>query len=236
MSYGLNVKSALNTIQVDEQFIGIRLIQQGTLTPVVDNSVVLTMPQVFSSPPLVLIRPSAYGRYVGAAYYRGPVAGFSSLDTMAFVGRNNQSFEYAIFAIERTAIDDGSTHGLRVWNSSNQLTFSSSHTRARITHLYNFTSFPECLSSVPSYSVSGYSSMPWVVANCLYAQVMNGEYESVFKGFVVGFDSPSVMRVGYADAQTSGTNWPRLGCSGSGVARAPYPFQIALAKINEGAV
>ena len=213
--------------------IGVRLIQSGTLTPTSDNIVQISLPQAFASPPLVLIRPSAFGQYVGAQYYIGPVSGFSTVDTLQFLGRNNQSFEYAIFAIERTPVDDGSTHGLRVWNGSGALTFSSSHTRARITHLYNLTTFPECVSSPASYSLSGYSTMPWIVANSLYGYVSSGEESYVYKGFVVGFDSYSTMRLSYGSYDSG--YWPRLGCGGSQAARAPYPFQIALAKINEGA-
>ena len=231
MSYGLSVQSSLGTIQVDENYVGVRLIQSGSLTADSTRIATLTLGQPFSAPPLVLVRPTAFGRYVGGMFFLGPYAGQSN-DSIRFLGTASVPFDYAIFAIEGTAVDDGSTYGLRVWNPSNQITFNSAHTRARITHTFSIGSFARCQSSAASYSISGYSSMPWVVANNLYSVWSNGE-EFVYEGFVVGFDSYSTMRMGYSSWSTS--NWPNLGTGCSGNAPAPYPFTLAVAKINEGA-
>lgn len=232
MSYGLTVQSALGTIQVDETYVGVRLIQSGSLTADASRIATLTLPQAYSAPPLVLVRPTAFGRYVGGMFFRGPYYG-QPTDSVWFLGTANVPFDYAIFAIEGTAVDDGGTYGLRTWNASNVMTFSSTHTRARITHAFDIGSFAKCQSSAAYYSISGYSSMPWVVANNLYSVLSNGAEWSVYEGFVVGFDSYSTMRMGYSSWDSS--QWPNYGTGCSGNAPAPYPFTLAVAKINEGA-
>lgn len=231
MSYGLSVRSALGTIQVDEQFVGSRLISAGTLTMSSSSDMLeLTLPQAYESPPLVLVRPTALNKWVGAFWFSGFGAQTGG-DSFTMIGERYHTYEYAVFAIHGTAIDDGSSHGLRVWNGSNQITFSTSHSRPRITHTFNISTFPQCVSSIPSYSLSGYTSIPWVVANQLYPYIWNGEESAVYNGFLVSYSANNTARMSYGGFG----GIPTLGCGGSGVAAAPYPFTLAFAKINEGA-
>jgi len=230
MSYGLMVQSALGTIQIDEQFVGSRLVQSGTFTTNDYDLINLQLSQFYASPPLVLVRPTTLNSWIGAFWFSS-FGTQGNVDNFTMIGEVGKTYEYAIFAIEGTPIDDGSTHGLRVWNGSNQITFSTSHTRARITHTFNITTFPECVSTIPSYSLSGYTSIPWVIANNLYSYIWNGEDAGVYNGFLISYSSYNTARMSFGGFD----GIPTLGCEGSGVAPAPYPFTLAFAKTNEGA-
>lgn len=178
MSYGFQIISNFNRVQVDQDFSAPRLIAAGT-APLVflpaygvwSANVVFPMPyNIFLEPPVVMVRPAATGKYVGG-YFSGKSADFTTFDGMAdggFSVSGQCAFDYAVFSTRGTAVADAVGWGLEVYKADGSMAFSSRHSHPRIRGLLTKAASTASDGGYPNaFSVSGFSAMPWLLANPL---------------------------------------------------------------------
>lgn len=229
MSYGLTVINNFNTVLIDPEYQGVRLVQQGTITPTIgtEGVVVIGLLQNLTDPPIVLLKPSGFNRYVGGVSIGAARTGYPN-GSVTVLGKVGIPFEYAIFSSRGTAIETNTDYGLEVFSSQSALIFSSKHSRPRITSLFNVNSF----SSPTTFSFSGHSQIPWIFANTLNAFESFDTYSYAYYGFQVGFTDNTTARLIYGVNDLS-SSYPSFNPSSVVNTTNMYPFQFGVAKVFE---
>jgi len=172
MSYGITIYSSLDTIQISDATLNSRMFLGGSssYSSTEGHHAYINMPyNVKEEPPVVLVRPSVAESYVGAVmvlkndsyYYAGQNGAYGRIRILG-----QAAFSWAVFSTRGVAIADNELYGLNVFSSTGQLSFSSNHRQARIMSLhyrppYSAGNWPR------SFSISGHTQMPWIIANPL---------------------------------------------------------------------
>lgn len=170
MAHGFQVLNATHRIQIDQDFRNARVIATGTLAAGMHY---LAMPYLVTDEiPIVLLRPSIISSYVGSvALWR-----YGDLFTGDFPNANGylqmggqHAFDYAICtATVGTPIADTATHGLLVYKTDGSIVYDSRHRHPNITQLLAKASDATSSGGYPNtFSISGYSDMPWLLGNPL---------------------------------------------------------------------
>ncbi len=184
MGYGFEVTSASGSVQIDQDFVNSRLSITGYCNTHTGNyggppytgvyDLDLELPSAVNLDaeiPVILVRPSALGKYVGAVQFiRNYNVDGSGVPTTPTGTWNVQivaecPFDYAIFSTLTTPVSDGSTHGLEVYRADGSVAYSSRHSHPRITDTFQIPSggyvFPQ------SFGFPSKSATPWILANPL---------------------------------------------------------------------
>lgn len=171
-SYGLQVIGDHGRIQIDQDFKAPRLIMSGSSTtegPLLGgvNEAVVTLPySVTLEPPLVFVRPSQPDKFVGCFSLAAPAVGFSGSNGFYMAGQC--PFDYAVFSSQGTPFSDGSTYGLEVYTADGAVAYSSRHSHPRIRSIAQKVATTAADGGYPNqFSISGFSQMPWIMANPL---------------------------------------------------------------------
>lgn len=167
MAYGLQIDSALGRKQIDSSQKIPRLIRVGTSSAVSSGTANMFAANlgfdVATEVPLLFIRPSLPEKYVFACLFlTGPDDGFSKVFAHA-----QCTFDFAIFSTLGTPIQNADTYGLEIYTAAGATVYSSKFQLPQITSLYlknpsnSGDTFPKTVT------LSGYSTMPWILANPL---------------------------------------------------------------------
>lgn len=127
---------------------------------------------VADAAPMVLIRPEAYDKYVGG--FLGScdaVGGFDGTEdgsdgTPYFVVTGQTGFDWQVYAAAGTPIVDPTAWGAEVYGPTGEVLYSSRRRHVRLRQVIQIT--PAMLVADEVYiPLSGYDSMPWILANNL---------------------------------------------------------------------
>lgn len=170
MSYGFEVINANGRVQIDQDHANPRLIMTGTCAA--GSLTYIHMPyDIRDEAPLVLMRPHQAGLYVGGVRLYAPRAAFGSnpaLPSGAIQMRGQCGWDYAVFSTRGAPTMDGSAWGLEVRKADGTITYSSRYQHPRITHLAQKAADATQAGGWPfTFSISGHTSMPWLLANPL---------------------------------------------------------------------
>lgn len=141
MSHGLTVLNNSNFVQIDESFSNYRVIAEGT----VGSSGGFVYFPNYGVIPIVMVQPLV----VGQSLYAGSI-------TSSFfgVGPLGVSYKYKVLVPSNVVAHSGQSHGLRVYNGSNQLVFDSGNTgMLRLKQLLNIPG--------PFANQTFYTSLPY---------------------------------------------------------------------------
>lgn len=220
MSYGFETTNLGSRVQVTQDYSNSRLIASGSVSESVASSNVDTDTRiqipysVTAEVPLVLIRPWLTGKFVGAVQTSGPFAPFPGDPgtTNGFISIHGQcGFDYAIFSTKGTAVNDGSAWGLEVYRADGSVAYSSKHQHARITQLLYKPADSSAVGGYPNvYSISGFSSMPWIIANPLRVTDQGVNDYSTSQGCVMASVNSAFTQVtfDFRDAAAISTSAP----------------------------
>lgn len=205
MAFGFRVENQFGNIQIDSDFVCARLIASGSVlaTSVLWSNLYrlqLHLPGVYDvSGLIVLLKPSQFGKWIGA------YEAWSSRQTFGAVGAPSLagtapgtvitalaqcSFDYAVFSMEASPVQTSGAYGLRVLTGSGAVAYTSEYSYPTLDPVIqlspwwsnNPSDYPgPAASSYPiTVGYSGYSTMPWLLANALImTQVGIGEGDSV---------------------------------------------------------
>lgn len=173
MSYGLQITSSLGRLQIDQDSKMPRLIQSGYIAaanylPSGYYGASLHLPSSApssSEPPLVLVKPTQADKYVGAFRISPPNNIPPPSPNGAFDLLGQCPFYYAVFSSLGAPLEDTDNFGFIVNTASGSVAYSSKHQHPRIRAL--FYRAAQSIGFPASYSLAGFDSMPWILANPL---------------------------------------------------------------------
>lgn len=220
MGFGFQALSNATRVQVDQDFIAPRLIASGHADLYFDGSygvntadVVVTLPyDIYIEPPIVLIRPDQADKYVGGIIF-GKAADWTTLPAgnggFKLVGQC--AFDYAIFAAAGTAASDGSSHGLEVYRGDGSLAYSSRHSHPRVRALLHKVATAAADGGYPNvFGISGFSQMPWLLANPLIVTAWGVGPDGEHMGCVMGAVDSTFTHATFDLRDYASPAYPRL--------------------------
>lgn len=190
MGYGFQLLSAHGRVQIDQDFKAPRLIASGSSIGGVLKRAEIAMPyDIDAEPPIVLVRPSLADSYVGA-FFCGRDSAWTTFNGMANGGialYGQCAFDYAIFSTMGSAVSDGSAFGIEVYRADGSTAFTSRHRHPRLRALFQKPASSAADGGYPNtFSISGFASMPWLLANPLLASAFGVGPDSSHMGAVMG--------------------------------------------------
>lgn len=226
MPAGLQVFNQSGVLQIDETTKNPRLVTSGSVAKGADNSgygyykidLGAYGINLNTEIPLLLLRPATYGTYVGGVFVTkqyGTVTGgnFFLLDA------SDSAFDYSIFSQQVAGVRDPGNLGLQVFNAAGEITYDTNQAHTRILgNLYHAAtaSFPYPYS----FGISGFSGMPWVVANPLVSSFKGGQDSPA--GVFMKVNSPSSVTVDLRVVGAAGTSFASV--YGTSIAQQADPY------------
>jgi hypothetical protein len=207
MSYGLQVLNTTSRIQIDQDFRNARLVASGSRPA---GQYYFPMPYLVTlEPPIVLMRPSVANSYVGATNIAesGDFFGYDGANGYVVMG-GQHAYDYAIFSAQYgTPVSDGATYGLNVFRSDGSVAYDSRQQHPNIKSLHLKAANSTSGGGYPNvFTISGFSSMPWILANPLvqtWAGV--GEFSESVGCVMAAVNSGfTTLTVDFRDAAASG--------------------------------
>lgn len=178
MTAGLQIFNVNGVIQIDETLKNPRYVTGGTVAQGTDNSgygsYVINLGaygiDLNVEIPLILVRPTAYGRNVGGIFITKNY-GTTYGGNFCLIDTSDAGFEFAIFSNQGAGVTDSGNCGLQVFNAAGQLTYDSNQRHARIIANLYHAATPN-FQYPYSYNFSGFSEAPWIVANPLVSSYL----------------------------------------------------------------
>ncbi len=197
MSYGFKVINSTNYIQVDDTFVCARMVASGTAPSkgalgISGTKPTINFPSGMSGVPLVFVKPASLNGFVG---------GYQDFGTK-FAYWCNVSFSYRIFTVSGTPIQDASTYGLQVKNSSGVEVFSTKLTYPRVQNVFlGSLSSSTSFAYDKNYAVSNSTgTIPWFLLNpFMQSWHTYDEYDECLSAVCGGFTSNTNLRVSMYD-------------------------------------
>lgn len=177
MAFGFELSSASLAAVLDENSLVPYRVAQG-YWPLTKSGVnVIPMRQamatdVAAAAPMVLVRPDAYDKYVGA--FAGSADAVGAYDTTEdgsqgspyFVVTGQTGFHWQVYATDGAPLVDATAWGAEIYSHSGQVLYSSRRRHVRLRQVIELS--PAMLVGSEVYvPLSGYTSMPWLMANNL---------------------------------------------------------------------
>lgn len=188
MSYGLQILNDAGRIQVDAESLPARLLTSGY---VAGRSAYLTMPYAIENEaPIILLKPTQPNSFVGGLYF-GAIYSTGPAGTILVGGQH--PFYYAIFAATMgTPVIESTNYGLQVFRSDNSVAYDSRHQHPNLTHMFYKPPDTSTTGGYPNtYSFSGYSEMPWILANPLMLTYLGVGETTTYAGCVMASVNPA---------------------------------------------
>lgn len=148
-------------VQIDENYRNLLRVASGTAAP----GDVVTFPAQTSAPPMVFVRPSSDGVYVG----------LMSLTNNTFTAQANGSFDWVVYGLDSPVQVDATNMGIQVFSSTGALTYDSRYESPRIRETLSVNQqWPTytqggSLGQYPAYpytiSFTSWGSRPWFCLN-----------------------------------------------------------------------
>jgi hypothetical protein len=225
MTAGIQIYNTNGVIQIDENLKNPRLVTTGSVAQGTDNafgSFVLNLSafgiDLNTEIPLLLLRPSAFGQNVGGVFITkkyGSVSGGNYF----LIDASNASFDYAVFSTQVAGIKDTDPGGFQVFNTAGEITYDSNNRHTRIiANLYHAAT-----SSYPypyNLSMTGFTAMPWIVANPLVASYLGSQDEA--SGIYAKVNSLTSLTISHQVLGAAGSSF--AGLYGSTIAQSADPY------------
>lgn len=203
MPTGFQALNATGVVQIDENFKNPRFVTSGTIvernTTNQGDPFVLELSaygiNLTLEIPLVLIRPTQYGQFIGGVAV-APDFTSQSLNAINFPRAQSYPYEYAIFStLVPGVVDPGGTHGLQVFNGAGTLIYNSNNRHARIlANLYKPA--PASYPYPYSFFIPAQPETPWFLANPLLWSTWGMESDQV-TGIFMRLDNQSQVTIGH---------------------------------------
>lgn len=149
MSYGLQVLNTSGTIQIDEKYANIIVIERGFISATPNGSGgIIPIPAGVTNFE-IFIRPTVYNRYIS-----------TNLDNRLWCPTTT-SCEYIVCRPVSVISTVASGYGLNVYNASGQLTFSSNTIFPRMTAIVDWPT-PLAANVVRNYALPITAQLKWV--------------------------------------------------------------------------
>jgi hypothetical protein len=163
MPDGIQVVNSAGITQIDDSFRTLFRIGSGSIA----GSGSATFSNQTSCAPLIFVRPSADGIYIGPTL----------IATNSFTVRSNGTFDWIAYGLDNPVALDSSPMGIQVFNASAQVIYDSRFEAPRIQHVLPLSMlFPDYLAggplgAYPSYpytiTFAGWGTRPWICLNAL---------------------------------------------------------------------
>lgn len=203
MPTGFQVLNTTGIVQIDENFKNPRFVTSGTIaernSSNQGNWFTLELGaygiDLTNEIPVVLIRPTQYGQYIGSIAVSAMFVD-QSINAITFPRAQNYPYEYAIFStLVAGVVDPGGTVGLQVFKADGSLVYNSNNRHPRI--LANL--YKPAQPSYPypySFFIAAQPETPWFLANPLLWSTWGAEDDQV-TGIFMRLDSPSQVTIGH---------------------------------------
>lgn len=190
MGYGFQLLSSSMRVQIDQDFKAPRLIASGSSVSSGPSYAEVAMPyNIDTEPPIVLVRPSLADKYVGG-FFCGKSTAWTTFSGMANGGialYGQCPFDYAIFSTLGAAVSDGSAFGIEIYKADGSIAFTSKHQHPRLRSLPAKAASSASDGGYPNtFSISGFSAMPWLLANPLLVTAFGVGPDGEHMGAVMG--------------------------------------------------
>lgn len=198
MGFGFQLSGTTNRVQIDQDFKAPRLIAAGSSTPTgAYHSQSVEMPyDIDAEPPIILVRPSLPNKFIGGLRIGRDWADFNGMANGGLALSGQCAFDYAIFSTLGTAVEDGSTWGIEVYKADGSIAFTSKHQHPRLRALLQKPASTASDGGYPNaFSISGFSAMPWLLANPLIVTAFGVGPDSAHMGGVMAAVNSSFTQV-----------------------------------------